>query len=78
MRREMTYVLILAPRVDNRWPAVIPGYATREEAEAAGAEVIMVNMIEEEFEADNWGMKDWLKWKLWVNCPWSYFMVIAG
>lgn len=80
-KQHHTWVLILAPNGNDKWPAVIGGYRSREEAENAGMEAIeppqekvLREMNEEEKRA--WYIKNGFGYT-W--CPvWESYTVIPG
>lgn len=74
----MTFILILASSKTHGWPAVIGGYASREQAEAAGREATMAHLTQEGFEEARYGADDWALWGPWTNRPWESFTVIPG
>jgi len=80
----MSFVLILALSAIGNWPAVIPGYATRDVAEAAGREATMAHLTSEAYEEAGYGYRTELSsderqmWAAWRDRPWTKFTVIPG
>lgn len=78
------WILILAPRVDNRWPAVIGGYPSAAAAEDAGKIATMAHLTEAMHEDAGWGLGSHLKqeerfvWIAWRDRPWGAYTVTPG